>query len=213
MEQQLILTGPLDVNSYVLWEAGNADCLVVDPGDAGPILAFLKKEDLHCAGVLLTHGHFDHIGGVADIKESTGARIHIHKADASMLHDGSDRFAAQLGIYIRPTKADVCFEGGEDMLLAGMRFRVLATPGHTPGGVCYLFEDDRVMFSGDTLFRLSVGRADLAGGEEALLYRSIEETLFHLAGDYRVCPGHARETTLDFERKHNPFMRAHRENV
>lgn len=205
-----IHTGPLAVNTYIVWREGDKapfDCVVIDPANSAKVMGFLNENGLVLKAILLTHGHFDHIMGVARLKEQTGAKIYINKLDAPALGDNSASLAAMIGVKVDPSEVDVFVEDGSVIEEAGVRFRAVHTPGHTMGGVCYILDDERVIFSGDTLFRLSMGRTDLPGGDTGMLLDSIIYKLFTLKGDYRVLPGHEGETTLEYERKYNPCAR------
>ena len=207
-----IVCGVLDVNAYVVHREGEQACFVVDPAASEPVLAYMDAQNLYCTHILLTHGHFDHIGGTADIKAQTGATICIHENDADMLHDDTRSLAVMANLHIKPSTADHTFAQDELFIAAGIRVQVLHTPGHTPGGVCYVCLDDSILFSGDTLFRMSVGRADFPGASNEQLYASIIEKLFALPKEYAIYPGHMRSTTLDFERVRNPVTRLYRGN-
>ena len=198
--------GPLGVNTYVVYQQSRKDCVVFDPAEAEPVMQYLQSQGLSCAAILLTHGHFDHILGLAELKEKTGAPVYVHSLDAEMLEDEVASLAGLCGASVPPCKPDVLLQDGDTVAAAGMAFAVLHTPGHSPGGVCYVEENGRLLFSGDTLFRLSVGRADFPGSKETDLYHSLLDKLVPLEGDYQVYPGHRRETTLQFEREHNPFI-------
>lgn len=204
---ECIHTGPLAVNTYVIWKDGGKapiDCVVIDPANSGKVMSFLSSRGLCLKAILLTHGHFDHIMGVSRLREQTGARVYINKLDAAALGDNSASLASMIGVKVDPSEVDAFVEDGMTITEAGVTFRAIHTPGHTKGGVCYIVEDEKVVFSGDTLFRMSYGRTDLPGGDSAELFDSIIYRLFTLKGDYRVLPGHERETTLDFERRNNP---------
>lgn len=201
-----LLTGPLEVNCYCIAAENEKHCVVIDPGDATPVLRYLEQSGLICSHILLTHGHFDHVLGVAALKEATGAKVLIHEKDAPMLaaRDGS---AASFGIRQIPCEPDEFVHDGDILHLAGLEIKVLETPGHTPGGVCYYLEKERVLFSGDTLFRMSIGRTDFPNSNEMDMRKSILEGLFSLSGDFAVYPGHMDETTLEWEKQRNPFVR------
>ena len=206
-------TGPLGTNTYIVYselgtEEKPADCAVIDPAASKPIIKKLRELNLRCTHILLTHGHFDHTMGVAKLKEEEDALVFIHNADSAALSGGEASLAYMAGTHVAPCEVDKKLKGNDVFTAAGLEFKVVFTPGHTPGGVCYVIESEKVIFSGDTLFRLSVGRTDLAGGDGMRLYESIAFHLFTLPGDYRVFPGHEDETTLEFERKHNPFMKS-----
>ncbi len=197
----------MGVNTYLLFEERGQSAVVIDPS-AQPvrILETLKYYGVTLTDILLTHGHFDHIGAVAELKAKTNARIHIHPGDADMLIDPEKNlsvFASDRAVTAPP--ADVLLEDGEQLDAGGLSFKVIHTPGHSPGSVCFLHEDG--LFSGDTLFFMSIGRSDLPGGDEALLIRSIRNKLFTLPADYTVYPGHHRGTQLHFERDVNPYVK------
>ncbi len=207
MEIKLLHTGPLGTNTYVLYGGAEGACAVIDPGGAEPVLAFLREKGLRCTDILLTHGHFDHVLGVAELKRESGARVCINRDDAWVLLPDRQESAPMWGYKIEPSGVDSYASKGDEISAAGFQLRVIETPGHTPGGVCYVLEQpEKVIFSGDTLFCESVGRADLPGGNAAKLYSSIKEELFTLPGDYLVYPGHNRMTTLSHERKTNPYI-------
>lgn len=199
-----IVSGYLGTNTYFIYREGETDCIVIDPANAESALKKCRELGVECKYILLTHGHFDHVLGVSKLKDSTGAAIYIHEADAAALYDTKVSLGAMVGASHEPCTADFIVNDGDVLKLGSITLQVISTPGHTKGGVCYLFEEERTIFSGDTLFRLSVGRDDLPGGDGDELLNSIVYKLYSLNGDYRVLPGHLRETTLDFERKHNP---------
>lgn len=202
-----IVCGPMDVNAYILHSDESDACVAVDPAEAAPIQAYLTKKGLSLSHILLTHGHFDHIGGAAELRNTYSAKVCIHTEDADLLRSGDSALAALFGVPASPCEADRLLLNEDSIETDGMRITVLHTPGHTPGGVCFLLEQAQAMFTGDTLFRLSIGRSDLPGANEQLLYHSIANKLCSMQGDYAVYPGHMRASTLSFERTHNPFLR------
>jgi glyoxylase-like metal-dependent hydrolase (beta-lactamase superfamily II) len=179
---------------------------IVDAGAYNPRFERLIN-DKKIEYILLTHGHFDHILGVDGLKKTTGAKVVIHKNDAEHLLDPKKSLADGNFPHPQiPVNADITVSDGDVLTLGTNEIKVMHTPGHTKGGVCYLFNEDRVMFSGDTLFRLTAGRADLYGGNGRDELRSLVR-LRELEGDYTVYPGHDADTTLEFERQYNRYMR------
>lgn len=201
-----LITGPVEVNTYILFGKNEGECLVVDPSDTGMIVAELDKRALAPTHTLLTHGHFDHILSVADLKEKYGAKVAIHESDADMLTNNKKSLNALMGMGVKPCAPDILLKGGETLSCAGFEVKALHTPGHSKGSVCYVLEEERIVFSGDTLFRLTVGRTDLPGGSANELYESIANGLFRLEGEFDVYPGHMDKTTLEYERQRNPFV-------
>ena len=201
-----ITNGSLGEHAYLLGTDGTKDCVVVDPGLPKPVLDVLEREGLNCVAILLTHGHFDHIGGVRQIKERYGAKVYIHELDAGMLTSNRLSLAVLTGDLVKPSEADVLLKGGETLTLAGLTIDVIHTPGHTKGGVCYALKRERKLFVGDTLFLEGAGRTDFPGGNERELYHSIADKLFPLEGNFDVYCGHEEDTTLEHERRNNPFV-------
>lgn len=156
----------------------------------------------------MTHGHFDHILGVCGLKEFTGAKVLIHKLDGDCLLDENKSLCSwECPGKQKKMSVDILLSDNDKISIGDAVLRVMHTPGHTKGGVCYIDEKDKLIFSGDTLFCLSAGRTDFPGGSTKELFESLKR-LRDLPGDYTVCPGHNKATTLDFERKNNRYMRA-----
>lgn len=200
--------GEIETNTYVLESDGVF--AVLDPAfENAELLDFLKSKNVKY--VLLTHGHFDHISGVNSVARATGAKVCVHSLDGEMLLDGNKSYYnSHFSSVQEPIKADIILNAGDELNLGEAKVRVMHTPGHTMGSVCYIFEKEKIIFSGDTLFRLSAGRTDLAGINPVLAGRNELESLKKLAaldGDYTVYPGHGEETTLQFERENNRYMR------
>ncbi len=199
--------GALDANAYIAYKEGSDKAFVVDPGgDEALILSRLDENGLEdVTHILLTHGHFDHIGAAAELRRATGAKVCIHERDARMLKSSRDSLAAMTGMHLQPCEADLILQGGETLDAADMDVYVLHTPGHSGGSVCYITED--AMFSGDSLFYMSCGRTDLPGGDPAEYYDTLHNTISGLKTDYTVYTGHGPETTLLGELRHNPFLK------
>lgn len=194
-------TTALETNTYLVLNGERA--FVVDPGaDADKILAAAEAEGAKIEWVLLTHAHFDHIGGVAELQRA-GAQVVLHRDDLGIVSSFKN-LAFYAGVKVEKFIPDVTVSGGETLDVAGVKVRVIHTPGHTAGGVCYVADD--IIFTGDTLFELSYGRTDFPTGSFKELKNSVLNKLFVLPGDYRLLPGHGAPTTLAFEREHNPIL-------
>lgn len=198
--------GSLGTNCHIVYTGENTVIAVDIGGDSSKFLDFLKNENLTLTKILLTHGHYDHIGGVREVQKATGAQVYIHEEDVPMLSDTQKNLALWIEPYadFEPVTEFATVKDGDVIEDGDASFTVLHTPGHTRGSVCYLCED--IILSGDTLFCLSRGRTDFPGGSDAQMLASFKR-LKELQGDYRVFPGHNESTTLEFERKNNPVMR------
>jgi len=203
MELHTIKTGPMDVNTYILFDESEGECVLIDPSGAKKINAFLNGKGLKPTHILITHPHFDHIMAVDELAKEYGAKICIHRDGVETLKKPG-RFAF---FTAQGADADILLNDGDVIEAAGISIKVIHTPGHEPSAVCFVVEKERMIFSGDTLFHLSVGRTDFKGGNAQTLYESIAYKLFTLEGDYTVYPGHDRFTALEFERLYNPFMK------
>lgn len=210
MIQLQITLGAVQTNCYIIVDETSGMAAVVDPGDFKDCLADLLKHPAikSVQSILLTHGHFDHILGVKKLKDYTGAKVCIHSNDAGCLEDSYQSLAYHLNSdaheYVKP---DVLLEDNRTFYIGSIKIRTIHTPGHTPGSVCFVCEHQKTIFTGDTLFRMDVGRTDFPGGSRRELIKSLLK-LSALDGDYKIFPGHDRPTTLDYERRHNTCMRA-----
>jgi hydroxyacylglutathione hydrolase len=195
MEVHTFVTGPLFANSYVVMEG--KDAFIVDCG--GPfyeIEDFVKERGLKVKYILVTHGHGDHIYGLMDLKEKTGAKIGIHERDVVAL-----THAFNLSIVgADPVKEDFHVKGKKVLEVGGLKIKVIETPGHSPGGVCYYLKDHKVMFTGDTLFKHAVGRDDFPGGSWGKLRKSLQK-LSEMDPEIKIYPGHGEPSTIGAEKK------------
>ena len=195
MKLETMVLGPLATNCYILWDEQTKDAAVIDPGASGQKIAdFLTASGLTLRMILLTHSHYDHIGGLRQLHELTGAPVWVSTADST---DPAEMTHGRL-IFTNT------YDDGDELTLGSIKIHVIATPGHTPGGVCLLAGD--WLFSGDTLFAGSCGRTDFQGGDQQAMMASLRR-LGQLPGNLRVLPGHMEESTLDAERQYNPWMR------
>jgi len=203
---QTLVVGPLAVNCYIVGDETTRAAIVIDPGgNARDILDTLRREQLKPTAIVNTHAHFDHLLALNEVRAKTGVPFMLHADEAQVLT------SAQLGAGMfgfamaQPAPADQLLREDDHVRVGTLAFKVLHTPGHTPGGLCLL--SDKCVFVGDTLFRGSIGRADLPGGDYATLMRSIRDKLLTLPDDTVVYPGHMDATTIGEERQLNPFLR------
>lgn len=195
----------MDGRCYLLVDGERKKAAVIDPDLTGRrIIRALGERGAALELILLTHGHFDHIGSVAELRRETGAPVCIHGSDAPMLTDARLNLSGYFGSPAVQCPAERLLAGGDEIAFAGKSIRVLHTPGHTPGSCCYLLGER--LFSGDTLFRGGVGRADFPGGNMESLIASIRDTLMSLPEDTAVYPGHGEPTTIGRERRTNPYL-------
>ena len=196
---------PLESNCYLAWDTDNNEAVVIDPGgEADWIIAAIHRRKLNLRYILNTHGHGDHIAANRKLKAEYGVALLIHEADAPMLTDPDLNMSAVLGLPVTSPEQDGFLIPGERVSFGGLSLEIIATPGHSPGGVS--FYGERVVFSGDALFFGSIGRCDLPASNGELLIRSIKENLLTLPEDTKVFPGHGQNTTIGMEKRSNPFL-------
>jgi len=209
MKIDRLILGAYQTNCYILRESeADKDCLIIDTGlEAGELVDFLQRHELNPVAVVLTHGHADHITGVATLRgQFPDIKIYIHKLDAKMLTEKGCNLSALAGVLFSSKSADFLIEEGDVIEQAGIKLEVLHTPGHTPGGICLYSKHESIIFTGDTLFAGSVGRTDMPGGNMTQLIKSIKEKLSVLPDETAVYPGHGPVTTMAQEKTSNPYL-------
>ena len=207
MIQKGLIVGLLEVNCYILGDEETKEAVVIDPGgDEDAILDALNHHKLQLKLIIDTHGHFDHVDANQPLKDATGAKIAIHEADAQMLAKPSAEAMFFTGNRLRLSQADILLKENDILTFGQYRLKVLHTPGHTPGGISLLLEDHPYVYVGDLLFAGSIGRTDFPGGDYDALINGVRTKIFPLGDNYTVYPGHGPVTTVDQERKYNPFF-------
>lgn len=207
MIHEILPVGMLQCNCSIFGDETTREAIVIDPGDnIDAILAVLAKHHLKVKAIVITHAHIDHIGGAAKLKAATGAPIHMNSADQE-LYDHLDVQASWLGIATpEKTSIDTAAREGDAITLGNEQFQILQTPGHTQGSISLWIPAENKLIAGDTLFRDSIGRTDLPGGDGRKILRSIRDKLLTLPEDAVVVPGHGPNTTIGREKERNPFL-------
>lgn len=206
MKINKISGGPLPTNCYIITDEETGESAVIDPGFESDTLDKAVKETGNIKYILLTHGHFDHIGGVAHLYRETGAKVAMMGEETPFVTDSSRNLGVLFsGTGVEPFPVALPLNDGDVVTLGGTELKVLFTPGHTSGGCCYISGD--TIFSGDTLMRLSCGRTDFSTGSYSQILESLHK-LASLPGDYHVYPGHGPMTTMDCEREYNTYLEA-----
>ena len=202
-----IVVGPFAVNCYLLWDETSSEAVIIDPGaEKETIKYWIDELNIVPKAILLTHGHGDHIAAVADLKQDYGIPLYVGSPDEKLLADPSANISAYFDHPIIAPKPDHIVTDEQTLSVGSIQLVVLATPGHTLGGVCYLEGNNGWIFCGDTLFAGSIGRTDLAGGNHQQLISSIQEKILQLPDSVIVYPGHGPRTTVGTERNSNPFL-------
>jgi hydroxyacylglutathione hydrolase len=210
LEVRGVVVGLFQENCWIVGSRQRGEAVVIDPGDEPEeILALARDMGVKITRVLASHAHLDHIMAARAIVEATGAPFLLHSGDLAIAEYMPQAARQWLGREVAPPPTPSAFPSdGQDIEVAGVTLRVIHTPGHTPGSISLYAADAHLLFSGDTLFRESIGRTDLPGGDTETIFASIRERLYSLPSDTRVLPGHMQETTIAHEREHNPFVRA-----
>jgi glyoxylase-like metal-dependent hydrolase (beta-lactamase superfamily II) len=205
------VVGMLQTNCYLLGDPKTHEGVVIDPGgDSDRIIRGIKEHNLKLVAILLTHGHFDHVLDTWTLKEQMGGEVYLHPSDEFLLADRTVGLGALFTSIAQNTpkgEVDHWLKEGDQLEFGSIRFKVLETPGHTPGHVSFHFAETKTIFVGDTLFAGSIGRTDFPGGSYPQLIRSVREKIFTLDGTTTVYTGHGPETTVATEMKSNPFFR------
>lgn len=189
MKFEVLKVGPIATNCYIVWDEPTKEAIVIDPGgQVANIMKIVKEKQLTAKDIINTHGHFDHVSRNGLLKKETGAKLLRHELDSPM---------AEL---TDPTPADEPLRDGEVIVLGQTKFKVIHTPGHSPGGICLYNETDRTLFSGDTLFRGTYGRVDLPGSSAEAMIKSLQR-LLQLPPETKVYPGHGHPTTIGAEKE------------
>lgn len=202
---ETLVNGPFQENCYLVWDAEQNAGIFIDPGDEPDrLMRTAQFQNIQIEGIYNTHGHIDHAGGVAKIQQTLNIPFAIHPDDEFLLAGLPDQ-AKMFGLPpLEVPRVDRRLVDGDEIIVGQHSAEVIHTPGHTPGGICFLFDD--VIFVGDTLFAGSVGRSDLPGGSHAQLIDSIKTRLMVIDDDVRVFSGHGPVTTIGSEKRHNPFI-------
>ena len=205
MQIKTITVGPFEVNCYLCWDDASHDGVIIDPGfSEDEIIRQVQAADVKPLAVLLTHGHGDHIAALKPIKDYFNVPLYVGRDEVDLLANPSANVSAMIGQPIVVPEPDYLLDDDQIVEIGSLSFRVLHTPGHTPGGVCFHHED--IVLTGDTLFWGSVGRVDLPGGSGRTLIESIRAKLMQLPDEVTCYPGHGPTTTIGFERQNNPYV-------
>lgn len=207
---KVLSVGPVQANCYLVSNA-KKDCIIFDPGEEGErIIKAIRTNHLNPKAIFLTHAHFDHIGAVDEVRDAFQIPVYIHEKEADWLTDpsknGSAKYRELPNYCMKPALAEHIIRSEQSFHVGEMKFKAVFTPGHSPGSISYIFEEDGFAIVGDTLFQGSIGRTDLLGGSMEVLLSSIHEKLLVLPEDTIIYPGHGSYTTPAYEMEMNPFL-------
>ncbi|WP_026834717.1 MBL fold metallo-hydrolase [Eubacterium xylanophilum] len=205
LEIDTYVVGSVGTNCYVVRKEGSDKCVVIDPGASGSVIAkHVREKGATLEGILLTHGHFDHILGIPDLLSEMKAKIYALEEESEVLEDPNLNCTAMVGngYGIKP---DELMRDGITYNIADLDIKVIHTPGHTKGSCCFYIEDAKVLFCGDTLFMESIGRTDLPTGNYREIISSLREKILDLPGDVKAFSGHGPSTTIEYEVANNPY--------
>ncbi|MBO4903836.1 MAG: MBL fold metallo-hydrolase [Lachnospiraceae bacterium] len=200
-----MVLGMVETNCYFIYDPETMEAVVIDPAKDG-LYEKLADNDIKVRGILLTHGHFDHIMGVHSLAEKSGCKVYALTAEDELCRNAYLNSSEQIR---RPytVEPDILLTDQDEIEIAGIKFKVFATPGHTIGSCCYYIESEKWLFSGDTLFRGSIGRSDLPTGSGEDIMNSVQKLIETFDDDVKVYPGHGDSTTIEFEKNYNPYVR------
>ncbi len=205
MEIAILTVGPVQTNCYIVNKEGSSSCIVIDPGEeAEKIAAYIGKKGLKNEGILLTHGHFDHITGISGLLSLVGGKVYAYETERELMMDPRQNGSVMMG-YELAMEPEHLLRDGQVLNIAGMDFKVIHTPGHTKGSCCFYSEEDKILFSGDTIFMESVGRTDFPTGNARELMDSVRNKVLSLPPDVTIYPGHGLETDVAYEMANNPY--------
>lgn len=212
MQELIVITNQLGdfmTNCYTVYNAVTRDAVLIDPASNARFLNnILVNEQLNCVAILLTHGHYDHIGALPELMELVGHKVPIYASaeEEDVLNDPRKNLSTMLSGQMVTVKPDILLQDDQEIELLDTKLRCFLVPGHTKGGMCYYFAENGILFSGDTLFARSIGRSDFPTGDGIKLVKSIKEKLMALPDETIVYPGHNERTTIGKERNANPFI-------
>lgn len=212
MQELIVITNQLGefmTNCYTVYNAVTRDAVLIDPASNARFLNnILVNEQLNCVAILLTHGHYDHIGALPELMELVGHKVPIYASaeEEDVLNDPRKNLSTMLSGQMVTVKPDILLQDDQEIELLDTKLRCFLVPGHTKGGMCYYFAENGILFSGDTLFARSIGRSDFPTGDGIKLVKSIKEKLMTLPDATIVYPGHNERTTIGKERNANPFI-------